>query len=397
MKFLKKISTLHLFNPHRKIERFGINLVVGFSLLFFGATISFMTYHHKQFVKMMTVDSNGSVSDFSRTDDVSLTLNKIKMSKDHHHAYIPVTFSDISKMSPLAKSYKVVIWTAKDRAKILYHVKGHLVMFGPTGRAVLVLDSTEKIQSQPLLVYIINTKKIPSNTVDDVASQDKNSEYGNYDVAMFKINPGAYSIQKHADVINNLDINSKNGIGLLYHYSFGDKDIKSLQAQIKSKNSLIKKNLAIANNLITQLKLAGYHVPDAPKYLKSNWRPFDVVNVNTGKTATGIDFDNYDYDSNSDPDLVAFSDTLQNSNGSDMHDSSAEMSNETETTAGTNAAQQWSDLQTAWTNIFQAKREIYVDIYGQLSKIKHQENNIFSQTTVGKQSNVVLRSPVEVD
>ena len=150
--------------------------------------------------------------------------------------------------------------------------------------------------------------------------------------------------------------------------------------------------------------------------MKDSWRPDDAINLQTGKTANGKSALTYQA-SSQESGQDTFPTSLKNKDGSTTSDAQANSQSDDDNANGDSSqagadsssnnanqiggtasdpATQWGNLQQAWTNIKQAKRDLYVVQYQRLYKIRHKSRNILSQATVGAGKNVVQKGKVEV-
>ena len=389
------------FDPHHGIERQTI--MVGVSLLFLtgGFVVSQHHLSHERYVQTMTVDSAGTTATFSKSTSTVLTLGKTQLSPDQKTAYIPVTFSSMDNVGIKAANYRIYV-AAADGKTMPYRMSGRFIMFGSKSRAVILLHSPKKIQNQPLGIAIMNSKKV--STVSQAAADDAvesntsgstdSSEFGKYDVAAFKVNPGATDVT-NTKKNSRITVDSED-VQAVYETVFATKDIKSVRKQIAADNKKIGQYESAADGLIERLMNAGYVVPNAPKWLSDSWRPYDAVNLKTGKTANGKDVATYIADggsSNDDPDAVEYASTLTNKDGTttadadsasqaDSSSSSDDSGSDTGQTTQTSASDQWSSLQQAWDTIKDLKRDIYVTQYASIYKFREQNKSIKTQSSI---------------
>lgn len=402
--FTSTNSNLTWLNPHRKIEQFGIKLAATVALLGVGTTISIVHNNHRIYEQLMTINNAGATSTFSKSSDVTLKLGTTRMSPNGKMAFVPVTFSSTSSMSRDPNNYKIFVWTSNNKP-LKYHVRGQFVFYGTTGRAVLVLTSPEKIANQPLFVYFRNDKHIPTAEEADADSSmtnaGANNNYGKYDVAMFKINPGARSVQKEHRVDAN--VNDDAGVEAIYGEIFGNSDERNIHKVINHDRTKIEQNQMVADQEYSALKSEGFDVPAKPKWTKDSWRPFDMVDIKTNKTKNGHNAQTYSYTASEDPDQANFPGTLNGKNGITTQTQNTNKANNDssgdQNVGGTqeDPSIQWNNLTKAWTNILNLKRDIYITQYTQLARIYQQKKSIFEQTEVGTTHHVVIKSPVKVE
>lgn len=403
------------FDPHHVIERQTVYIGLSIGLLAGGMTVSQIHYNHVRYEQLMKVDQAGATSNFSKTNNTTLTLGKTHLSTDNKTAFIPITFSSTDNVGIKANNYRFYVLAASGKA-MQYKVSGHFIMYGTTGRGVLVLHSPTKIENQPLVLFVINQKKVSTvdeqNEDDTMDTTDTNSrEFGKYDIAPFKINPGATDVHSHSKIDETM--NNPEGV---YESLFGSSDIQEIRKNIRSDQRRIKKQEAAASALRERLQDAGYEVPANPDWVKDSWRPDDAINLQTGKTANGKSALTYQA-SSQESGQDTFPTSLKNKDGSTTSDAQANSQSDDDNANGDSSqagadsssnnanqiggtasdpATQWSKLQQAWTNIKQAKRDLYVVQYQRLYKIRHKSRNILSQATVGAGKNVVQKGKVEV-
>ena len=412
-----KQRSFSFFDSHHGIERQTLYICGALALLSGSFVVSQLHYNHVRYVMLEKVDQAGATSTFSRTSGVTLTLGKTRLSRDRHTAFIPITFSSTDGVGIKAKNYKFYV-AASDGKPMDYRISGHFLMYGTTGRSVLVLHSPTTIKNQPLVLFILSQKKVATidESNEDATMTQQNAEanqFGKYDVAPFKINPGATDVKKHKRVDGEY-----TQLQDIYEQMFGSKDVHQVRQAIDADKKQIKKNKETADALIERLKAEGYEVPKEPDWVKDSWRPDDAVNLTTGKTRNGHSAMNYQPqpDNNStdqfpqdlkNKDGSTTSDyTAQNNADQDSDSSSSNASSSTtsdgqstgaDTIGGTQSdpSKQWSDLQQAWTMIKSLKRDIYVTKYQRLYRIRRQEQSVIEQATIGPSKLVVQKGQVK--
>lgn len=387
-----------LFDSHHVIERQTILMGTSFVLLIGGIVVSNIHNNNVQHQILMRVDQSGTVSSFSKTSDVKITLGKTYLSSDRKTAFIPITFNTLDKTGIKANNYKLFLGDAANK-KMQNKFSGNLILYPSTNRGVIVLKSSSVIKNQPLALFIMNLKNVSSvdeiNT-DSISSANKNgdqSSFGGYDVAPFKINPGATTVTKRKKInVNPTDIHG------VYTSIFKSSDESDVQKVIKKDKKKIQENIDVANELRSRLELAGYEVPDNPPWLSNNWKPYDAINLNTGKTKNGKDALSYvPSSSDDDPDKVDYPNSLNNNDGSTT-DSNSVVSDDSTSSSDTvqsTPSQQWSDLQSAWDAVKRLKRDIYVTQYKKLYKYRKEDSDILKQASISKSSKFKQFSKVD--
>lgn len=431
----KNRRSITWFAPHHTIERQTIYVATVLTLLGSGFVVSQVRYNHLRYEQLMKVDQAGASSTFSKSTNTTLTLGKTRLSPSRHTAYIPITWSSTDQVGIKAKNYRFYITSASHKP-MRYKFTGNFVMYGTDGRGILVLHSPNKIQNQPLVMFVVNQRHVPTADEEQEANQLDQSDgdtrqFGKFDVAPFKINPGAIDVQKRDRL--NLPVDDMQG---LYETVFGSADARKIHKSIEQDQKDIKEQIAIAEGLRERLEDAGYKVPKNPSWLKSDWKPAYAVNVNTGKTANGHDALTYEPDEDSDgqdnsSDNYGLPRSLKNSDGTTTDDanqnsdsdsdspnasssSSATRDNgmgdnndhQADNDSNTNAnkiggtssdpSKQWQDLQTAWLKIRADKEDIYFAQAKRLYRIRKQERGILSHATLGPSKAIVQRGKVEV-
>lgn len=414
-----RAHSFSFFDSHHGIERQTLYICGALTLLTSSFVVSQLHYNHVRYVMLEKVDQAGATSSFSKTNNVVLTLGKTRLSLDRHTAFIPITFSSTDNVGIKAKNYKFYI-AASDGKPMDYRVTGHFIMYGSVGRSILVLHSPTTIKNQPLVLFIVNQKKVPTVNSDEedqeMEQQDANAtDFGKFDVAPFKINPGATDVKKHKRIQS-----SYTQVEDLYEQIFGSKDVHQIRKGIDADNRQIKHNKQAAAALVERLKSEGYEVPKTPDWVHDNWRPHDAINLETGKTRNGHNALTYQPQSdenstdqfptslkNKDGSTTDDYDNQQNNADADSSTSSNSSSSDNQTSNGsstgantvggtqTDPAKQWSDLQTAWANIKQLKQDIYVTKYQSLYRIRRQEQSILDQSSIGPGKLVVQKGQVK--
>lgn len=401
-----------LFDPHHVIERQTIWIGCSVGLLIGGVAVSQIHYNHVRYEQLMRVDQSGATSHFSKTQNTVLTLGKTHLSPDHKTAFIPLTFSSTDNVGINAKNYRFYVTAASGKA-MTYKVRGNFIMYGTTGRGVLVLHSPTKIENQPLALFVINQKKVSTvdeanedNTMDQ-ASADT-TEFGKYDVAPFKINPGAIDVAKHS----RIDASAQQPLPI-YEQLFGSGDIQKIYKAIDKDKSQIKKYNKAASALVERLKDAGYDVPKAPAWMAEDWQPEDAINLKTGKTRNGKNALTYKRQStDSASSNNQYPTNLTNRDGTTTADATEQRQNEDSSSnsdanadsgnansiggTATDPATQWQNLQQAWNQVETLKINLYVTQYQRLYRSRHQNKSVLRQTTIGPGHAVVQKGKVEV-
>lgn len=403
-----------LFDPHHVIERQTIWIGCSVGLLIGGVAVSQIHYNHVRYEQLMRVDQSGATSHFSKTQNTVLTLGKTHLSSDHKTAYIPLTFSSTDNVGIHAKDYRFYVTAASGKA-MTYKVRGNFIMYGTTGRGVLVLHSPTKIQNQPLALFVINQKKVSTvdqadedNTMDQ-ASADT-TEFGKYDVAPFKINPGAIDVAKHSKI----DAKATDPLPI-YEQLFGAGDTRQIYKAINKDKTQIEKYNKAADALIERLKDAGYDVPKSPAWMAKDWQPDDAINLKTGKTRNGKNALTYHPQTTDNASSNnQYPTNLTNRDGTTTADASADRQNNSDSSSSdadanaesgnanaiggtaTDPASQWQNLQQAWNEVETLKTNLYVTQYQRLYRNRHQSKSVLRQTTIGPGHAVVQKGKVEV-
>lgn len=411
------IRSASLFDRHHGIERYTIGLALAVSLLTGGFVVSQVNFHHLQYEELMKVDGAGSTTNFSKTKGVVLTLGRMRLSSNRKTAYVPITFSSTDSVGIKAKDYRFYV-TDSSKKPMKYKVRGNFIMYGTTGRGVLVLQSPTRIVNEPLVLFIINQKHVQTideNNEDNTMANASGDQFnfGRFDVAPFKINPGAIEVQQHRRV----DTDPTDLIAV-YEQMFGSGDISKIQKRIESDKKTIRKNEEAAAALRERLEDAGYEVPKNPDCMKNSWRPSDMINLKTGRTMDGkhsaLSYNPEGDVTNLDPGNK-YPKTLKNKDGSTMDDATRQSQSESDDSSSvsnanassnannqiggtaTDPIQQWQQLQQTWQNVFAAKRDIYVTRYQQLYSVRHQERHVTEHATIGPMKSVKQVGKVEVE
>ena len=384
----------NIFDSHHVIERQTIVMTASVLLLGSSFIVSTMRKNDLEYAQLMKVDQSGTSSSFSKTDSTKITLGKTYLSSDKKTAYIPITFNTLDKTGINANDYKVYVGDATGK-KMDAKFDGRLMLYPSKLRGVVVLNSSEKIQNQPLVMFILNMKNVKTladleSSVDNdgVNASNSNDTFGNYDVAPFKINPGATDVTKRSKI--NIDSTSLKDV---YASIFKTNDESKVESHIKKDQDEIQKNIEVAKELEQRLKLAGYEVPDEPAWMKESWRPYDTIDLKTGKTAKGDDALTYvPASSNLDSDDVEFPSTLNNQDGTNTNDASMQSSESSDSERSDNdetstPSSQWSDLIRAWRNVKELKRDIYVNQYKLLYKYRTDERSVLKQASISSSKN----------
>ncbi|WP_025020352.1 hypothetical protein [Ligilactobacillus equi] len=309
----KKNSWLS-FGKHSKFERQTLSFAICFVALIFSA--SMCLYHNYSVKKQeaLTVTSAGKRVVFSRTK-AQLTLDKMHWSKDRKTTYIPFSFDSIKNLSTDANDYRVFVKSAY--GPLTYKPTGNLVLFGSTGRGVLIIHSAKKIPNEVLNVYIENRFRLrsaDSNEQDyaDISAVqgDKGFEeyFKKHDMLTFTVSPGATNIKKNSRVTSSVKTPVK-----LYTQLFDVGDVRDVKKSIAKDKKQIKLYTETANKLKGNLENAGYAITVQPKWMKENWKPYDYVNPKTGKYLNGQQVGSKI--SGTDPDDIIYPPSLTNKDG----------------------------------------------------------------------------------
>ena len=137
----------------------------------------------------------------------------------------------------------------------------------------------------------------------------------------------------------------------------------------------------------------GFKVPKDPAWMADNWRPFDVVNAETGKTKTGKDAityvnENGSEDMTHDKDDESFPDTLPSTSDIKMDEQSDSQ--------GRQASALWQDLCDRWNSVHSKKRQIWVNDQAKLYQINQQRHRQKTMTTIGPSAKNVAISRIKV-
>ena len=97
------------FDPHHVIERQTVYIGLSIGLLAGGMTVSQIHYNHVRYEQLMKVDQAGATSNFSKTNNTTLTLGKTHLSTDNKTAFIPITFSSTDNVGIKANNYRFYV------------------------------------------------------------------------------------------------------------------------------------------------------------------------------------------------------------------------------------------------------------------------------------------------
>lgn len=417
-----KVVGAFQFDRHRKIERRRLYFILAALTLAFGWGLGFWHAHVVAKENALKTTAYDSEVSFSKTQNTNLKLGKVTASKDLHRAFIPITFSSMQQLSTEAKSYMIMV-TASE-GDMHYNPTGRLVLFGNSGRGIIVIESPTKIQNQPLTIYIRNDKDLSSEPTssDETAENYDDSKslddmMSKYDLLYFKVNPGAKGIKKLSKFDKGkTEVSSFN----LYKQFYANPDLEKIKDSNQHQRKDIRLKTRIAKEYKNRLVLAGYKVPAAPKWMKDDWRPYDFVNPKTGKVGNGknkvkanYNTTNSESSSNSnDPDNVQYPDDLERKDGTgslvsdaqkqDTTDSPAAYDNassdDTDNVGGNNQSptEIWSSLQDAWNSVHADKRAIYVQNNSVKYTVKSALETQTETSSVGPKSRFKVLSKVVV-
>lgn len=392
----KGFETLR-FDKHRRLERRIVYTGAAFFVLILGVGWSHHHKVHEDYLQSQKLTTFNSAVSFSQTSSVTMTLQKLHISKDGKTAFVPFTFSNLDSISANANNYYVIVLPAS--GKLQYYPSGQLIFFGTSGRGVIELHNEGGFQSQPLKVLIRNDKNLSGsdNDANSDISDSSNSVIAaveaKYDMLDFTINPGGSDAQK-----SKVDVNSSNNPTELYNALFASQDIDKINQANKSNEKQIAHDKALITEYRQRLTTMGFKVPDDPKWMNDNWKPYDYIqddgvpyNLRGKRTAEqalqsaidGTSLVNNNNDSSTDPDAVSFPGVLKRADGTTTDDYStanAPVGGNGTTNSGTGAdsingnsdspATLWANLQSTWQDVKTAKRNIYSTNAATLFQIK---------------------------
>lgn len=419
----RKFINLFKFDSHRQIERRIFYFAAALGLLIIGVGVS--KFHATAVAKEQALKTTAYKTEigFSKTD-ATMKLGKVAISTDRHRAFIPFELSTSSdsgggNLSINAKNYRVLYAAAS--GDLTYKPKGQFVLFGDTNRGMIMLQSATPIQNQPVTVVVRNEKNLrggatvtPSADISDDQGMAKLQK--RYDMAYFKVNPGARNAVDKPDF--SLDKGTPTA-EKLYQSFYGDKDLKVVNKDVKKRKQRIKDQMALMEEYKHRLKLDGYKVPADPGWIKDGWKPYDYVDPKTGEIGRGKDKlkAGTDIDTGSgDPDDVQYADDLQridgkgsmnsdaeqndSGNNDDIIDEDADSTEDEQATIGGSQQepeQIWQSLQDTWNNIRANKRGLMVNDNKSFYLIKSQVAEQKQQASMGPAKKFEVRGSVKVE
>lgn len=395
----KRIFSVN-YDEHTKFEKQTLRFILCFSWLIISVIMCFYTDYSVTKNRALTTTSAGTQTKFSRSH-TTFTLKKMHWSADRHTTYVPFQFESTKNLSIDANDYKVTVLPAY--GSIHYRPTGNLVLFGKTGSGVIIITSEKKIPNEVLSIYIENTAELKTSDMDnsqDVADisavkGDKGFEdyFKKHDILKFTVSPGAKNISKTNRVKANIDQPEK-----LYTELFGMYDVSNVEKKIKQDKKKIRLYTKTAEKLQNNLERSGYAIIDKPKWLDSNWRPYDYVDPTSGRYSNGqrvgtkINAD--------DPDDIVYSDMPIKNNSSDFEGNKTEveksLTGSTVDNSDKQATEWWTSLIASWDSIKEAKRDWMVDQNTKLYEIKYMTLEQAKQMSVGSSSNFRVRGKVNV-
>lgn len=389
----------NLADPHRKIEHWGTRLAIVLVLMSVSVGYS-EVHHHNQVVRQeMTVNPSGTSVQFSKAKAI-FTLKKAVLSNDGKWAYIPFTISNMTYLPNDPSQYQILIQAKGNKhSSLAYKPVMRLVLFGSSGKGAIAMYSSTGIQNQPINLYLINLKRLAKadtqvqDTAGDTASGSQTDSgmqalQNKYDLIMFSANPGATDVRKAKRTDASLDDKET-----LYMSLFGGKSTKGIMNSISRAKQSINDNKEMIDEDRSKLTQMGFKVPKDPAWMADNWRPFDVVNAETGKTKTGKDAityvnENGSEDMTHDKDDESFPDTLPSTSDIKMDEQSDSQ--------GRQASALWQDLCDRWNSVHSKKRQIWVNDQAKLYQINQQRHRQKTMTTIGPSAKNVAISRIKV-
>lgn len=386
-RFAELLDTLKL-NKHYRLERKIAYIGTASFFLIAGlgwSTVNALSYQHEQTLK--TVSYNTEIS-FTKTANVDMTINNVYLTTNRKRAYITFSFSNMDNLSVRAKNYYTFIQSAQGVTEPMsYHASGQFILFGNTGNGCFVIDTPDKISNEPITIILRNDKNLrdPDSiaTANNSASSDVLGDYAKkYDLLYFKVNLGARNVDKVSHLDG--DINGEK----LYSKFFAQPQRDDVEQLNKSYLKRIKSAEAQVKELRYRLSKAGYVLPDNPRWLNDDWRPYDSINSETGLLENGLGSSAVLSDGSiNDPDNISYPNDL------DREDNNGTLL--TNPTSDSDAST-YSKLQDYWNSIKQLKRKIYVNNNKSLAKINAEQREQKTAVSIGSPSRFVQSSPVKV-
>lgn len=393
-----KVFKIFKLNSHKKIER----KIMSFSLMLgvFIFSIFLGTYHNSNYNKEQAsiVTGEGTTVNFSKTSDPEFNLKKIQLSSDKKTAYVPFQFNSMENLSTDANNYKVFVLPTA--GKLSYKPTGQLIMFGTTGKGAIIIHSSNEIPNEPLHILLRNDKNLSTDESDqdDEAMSTRGMSSLNIakqktDMLDFRINPAS------KQVISNKELGTKDTSSKLYNQLFAKEMLKKITDNNKQNEKNIKINISQSEEYMRRLKVQGFDVPNQPKWLSEDWKPFDAIGSDgvpqnlvgkmTSEEAASKGYDDTNVNAENNPDVsekdlpeklkrADGSTTEDNNNSSYGNYSDDNIDQQSDSSSDESPATTWANLRTSWTNILQYKRTIYVTnaaaIFQLESVVKSQDN-----------------------
>lgn len=228
---------------HHEIEKFGITVLV-MTLLLGGSLgtsgYAAITRNHKILERQALFTSQFEMSKSKASGQVLRVFENDSRTK----AFVLLKFSDMSKMSSDAKTYKMFLLT---KGGSNHHPSGAIYVFGQTGYVGLYLVDSEGFSSKlQNIVLRANAQLVPDSAKADPT---KDASFAKYDQTLFSVNLGAKVTDQGSISVSeatNSNAIFERGVTITAQLNDEPLDSKTLF------NSLVAENL----DKETRLKLA---------------------------------------------------------------------------------------------------------------------------------------------
>lgn len=391
-------------SKHRGMEHKGITALICLILLTSGGGLGYTRYLTHMRLQAETKTRYNAEVPFSKSTGTTLKLDRLRLSGDKRTAYVPFSFNNMDTISEDANKYSVFVGATNGGMK--QAVSGRMVLFGSIARGVIILHSIHRIANQTIDVFIRNNAQLNMDDEEQTEPDINNSNQyikdfeQKYDALHFKVNPGARG------AVHNRLLTTHDDPNQIYMQLFGQADRdKALRGDTESR-SKIKIDLNVAKEFSSRLKKMGFRLPKTPKWMSSNWRPYDAIMSNgiprneEGRANAKDVADDAAYspvnDKQDTQDQVQFPNVLKKKDGTTTNSQNSSTVNGGPSGGSDNSnggqshinggnvnspSELWAKLQQAWNEVLTLKHNIYTTNAATLFKVKatvNQQNKMAS-------------------
>lgn len=263
-------STGSVTTGHNMLMSLTVKIALAILVLGSGYTLSYVT--HKQRVKERSLTQTIFNRDlrFSRSE-TGVMIDQPITTIDHKKAYIPLEVSNMDNFSTNAEDYKIMVQGAG--GVMSFEPTGQLIVYGTSGKMVLVIDSPVAIPNEVTRIFIRHNKNLvgsPEVSDKELAKSVRTSEDAinavkqQYDILDFTVNLGGRSII----VDDSPELQDKPDVGLLYVNFFANRKVEEVNDRLVEIESELETKVIKSDELRKSLEMEGYKVPATPRIVK---------------------------------------------------------------------------------------------------------------------------------